>query len=139
MFNSVRSPLGTSRLFGEPDSVFSVLGVHASVVPLRIQNQGGKMKIIVGNLSANTTEGELNELFMRVGEVEFVKMIEDRDTGHSRGMALLGMDDDELASRAIAEFNGKKMDGRKLLVSEARPLLRKEFKARTYRNGSSRN
>ena len=77
-------------------------------------------KLYVGNLSFQTTEGDLDELFAQAGEVESVRIITDRDTGRSRGFGFVEMNE-ENAEKAISQFNGKELDGRELTVNEARP------------------
>jgi RNA recognition motif-containing protein len=77
-------------------------------------------KIYVGNLSYQTTEGDLSNLFEQVGQVDSVNVITDRDTGRSKGFAFVEMSDDD-AEKAIGQFNGVEMDGRTLTVNEARP------------------
>ena len=77
-------------------------------------------KMYVGNLSFQTTEGDLDSLFAQVGEVESVRIITDRDTGRSRGFGFVEMSE-ENAEKAISQFNGKELDGRELTVNEARP------------------
>ena len=78
-------------------------------------------KLYVGNLSYSTTEGNLSELFAQVGEVASVNLITDRMTGRSRGFAFVEMAEESAAQQAIAELNGKELDGRALKVAEARP------------------
>lgn len=77
--------------------------------------------IFVGNLSFQITEDALRETFERFGEVLNAKLVTDRDTGRARGFAFVEMQNDEEAQRAIAELNGKELDGRALTVNEARP------------------
>jgi RNA recognition motif-containing protein len=77
-------------------------------------------RIYVGNLSYQTTEGDLADLFEKVGEVESVSIITDRDTGRSKGFAFVEMGNDD-ADKAIAELNGTEFNGRALTVNEARP------------------
>ena len=77
-------------------------------------------RIYVGNLSYQTTEGDLSTLFEQVGQVESVNVITDRDTGRSKGFAFVEMDTDA-AEKAIAQFNGTEVNGRALTVNEARP------------------
>ncbi|MBI3652218.1 MAG: RNA-binding protein [Acidobacteria bacterium] len=77
-------------------------------------------KIYVGNLSYQTTENDLTNLFEQVGQVESVSIITDRDTGRSKGFAFVEMDA-EGAEKAIAQFNGTEVNGRTLTVNEARP------------------
>ena len=82
-------------------------------------------KLYVGNLSFQTTEGDLDELFAQAGEVESVRIITDRDTGRSRGFGFVEMSEDN-AEKAIAQFNGTELDGRALTVNEARPQVKRE-------------
>ena len=78
-------------------------------------------KIYVGNLSFQTTDADLNNMFSEVGQVESVQIITDRDTGRSKGFGFVEMSDDEAAAKAIERFNGKEVNGRALTVNEARP------------------
>jgi RNA recognition motif-containing protein len=83
-------------------------------------------RLYVGNLSYSTTETALNRLFSQFGTVDSVKVITDRDTGRSKGFAFVEMATDADAEKAIAQLNGKDLEGRKLNVNEARPLERRE-------------
>ncbi len=78
-------------------------------------------KLYVGNLSFRTTSEELRELFGQAGTVESASVIEDRDTGRSRGFGFVEMATPEEATTAIEQFNGKEIGGRNLTVNEARP------------------
>ena len=77
--------------------------------------------LFVGNMSFQTTEGELQSLFEPFGEVTRVQVMTDRDTGRARGFAFVEMANDEDAAKAIAALNGKEVGGRALNVNEARP------------------
>ncbi len=79
-----------------------------------------KKKLYVGNLSFETTEADLKELFAHSGSVETVRIITDRDTGRSKGFGFVEMQ--EGGDKAIAEINGKDYNGRALTVNEARPM-----------------
>ena len=79
------------------------------------------MKLYVGNLSFNTTNQDLNELFGAIGTVESSNIIEDRETGRSRGFGFVEMSSQAEGESAIAELNGKEVDGRQLKVNEAKP------------------
>lgn len=79
------------------------------------------MKLYVGNLSFNTSNSDLQELFASVGTVESASVVEDRDTGRSRGFGFVEMSSKEEGERAIDELNGKEVDGRELKVNEAKP------------------
>jgi cold-inducible RNA-binding protein len=66
-------------------------------------------------------------MFGKLGQVESVQIITDRDTGRSKGFGFVQMTDDSAAEKVIAEFNGKEVNGRKLTVNEARPMEKKNF------------
>ena len=78
-------------------------------------------KLYVGNLSFNTTETDLQDLFAQAGPVQEVTLMQDKFTGKSRGFAFVTMTSDADAQKAISEFNGKTVEGRPLTVNEARP------------------
>ena len=78
------------------------------------------MKLYVGNLSFQTSSEELQELFGQAGSVESATVIEDRETGRSRGFGFVEMASKEEAETAIAQFNGKEFNGRNLTVNEAK-------------------
>ena len=78
-------------------------------------------KLYVGNLAFQTTSQELQELFAQAGTVESASVVEDRDTGRSRGFAFVEMSSNEEATAAIEQFNGKEVGGRALKVNEAKP------------------
>ncbi len=78
-------------------------------------------KLFVGNLSFRTTSDELRELFSQAGAVESASVVEDRDTGRSRGFGFVEMTNPDEATAAIEQFNGKDFGGRNLTVNEARP------------------
>jgi RNA recognition motif-containing protein len=78
-------------------------------------------KLYVGNLSFRTTSDELREMFSQAGTVESASVIEDRETGRSRGFGFVEMATAEEAQAAIAQFNGKELGGRNLTVNEAKP------------------
>jgi cold-inducible RNA-binding protein len=78
-------------------------------------------KLYVGNLSFNTTENELQELFAQAGAVQEVTLMQDKFTGKSRGFAFVTMGSEQDAQNAISKFNGQTIEGRPLTVNEARP------------------
>lgn len=79
------------------------------------------MKIYVGNLSFSTTEDSLRTVFEEFGTIEEVTIVQDRETGRSRGFAFVTMSDASAAAAAIEAVNGREVDGRALNVNEARP------------------
>jgi len=79
------------------------------------------MNIYVGNLSYQTSEEELSDLFGEYGAVESVKIIIDRGTGRSKGFGFVEMTEDEAAKQAISELDQKEIGGRNLRVNEAKP------------------
>ncbi|MDX2130608.1 MAG: RNA-binding protein [Planctomycetota bacterium] len=78
-------------------------------------------KLYVGNLSFNTTESELREMFSQYGEVSSASLVMDRDTGRPRGFGFVEFVNDEHAQAAIAGLNGQNVGGRDLTVNEAKP------------------
>jgi RNA recognition motif-containing protein len=78
-------------------------------------------KLYVGNLSFGITSDDLQEHFAQAGTVESANVVEDRDTGRSRGFGFVEMSSSDEAQAAIEQFNGQDLDGRSLVVNEARP------------------
>jgi cold-inducible RNA-binding protein len=89
------------------------------------QGEKGKdkmsMKLYVGNLAFETTSADLQTLFAEAGTVESVSLIEDRETGRSRGFGFVEMQTREEGTAAVTQFNGKELAGRALKVNEAKP------------------
>ena len=79
------------------------------------------MKLYVGNLAFQTSSQELQELFAQAGTVESASVVEDRETGRSRGFGFVEMSSKEEGAAAIDQFNGKEVNGRALKVNEAKP------------------
>lgn len=79
------------------------------------------MKLYVGNLSFQTSSDDLQQLFAQAGNVESASVVEDRETGRSRGFGFVEMSSAEEGKAAIEQFNGKEVNGRNLTVNEARP------------------
>jgi len=78
-------------------------------------------RLFVGNLSFNTTEGDILDLFKQAGNVTTCNLIVDKFTNKSRGFGFVEMSSQEEATKAIADINGKELDGRALTVNEAKP------------------
>ncbi len=76
-------------------------------------------KLFIGGLSFSTSTDRLREAFAAAGQVESAAVVTDRDTGRSRGFGFVEMATAEEAERAIAQFNGKDLDGRQLRVEKA--------------------
>ena len=91
-------------------------------------------KLFVGNLSFQTTETDITNMFAQYGAVESVQIITDRDTGRSKGFGFVLMDQ-EGADKAIAALNGSQVDGRALTVNEAKPMVKREFGGGGSRGG----
>jgi cold-inducible RNA-binding protein len=79
------------------------------------------MKLYVGNLAFQTSSDDLQQLFAQAGTVESAAVVEDRDTGRSRGFGFVEMSSKEEGEAAISQFNGRELDGRSLNVNEAKP------------------
>ena len=78
-------------------------------------------KLYVGNLAFQITSDELFEHFSQLGTVESANVVQDRETGRSRGFGFVEMANDDEANNAIEEYNGQEFEGRNLIVNEARP------------------
>lgn len=96
-------------------------------------------KLYVGNLPYSYTDADLNAQFSSYGTVVSVAIIMERETGRSKGFGFVELEDNAMAQKAIKELNGKEIEGRKVVVSVARP---KEDRPRGNfgdRNGGGRN
>src|SRR5436853_5543164 len=129
-------------LFQEhPNPVLRLLP-FTEVIPIRpllcIPKQGKGIsmstKLYVGNLAFQTTSQELQQLFAQAGTVQSASVVEDRDTGRSRGFAFVEMSTKEEASSAIEQFNGKEVGGRPLKVNEAKPRENRSVGGRGFDN-----
>ena len=78
-------------------------------------------KLYVGNLSFRVSSDDLFEHFSQAGQVESANVVQDRETGRSRGFGFVEMSSEDEATSAIAQFNGAEYDGRNMVVNEARP------------------
>ena len=94
-----------------------------SDTPSELQKESKQMgtRLYVGNLSFNTTEGELQRMFEQAGKVTSCNIIMDKFTNKSRGFAFVEMATQDEATKAVTTLNGKDVDGRDLTVNEARP------------------
>jgi cold-inducible RNA-binding protein len=79
------------------------------------------MKLYVGNLAYQTSSDDLQQLFAKAGTVESASVVEDRETGRSRGFGFVEMSSKEEGAAAIQQFNGQELGGRALNVNEAKP------------------
>ncbi|MDD4589062.1 MAG: RNA-binding protein [Parabacteroides sp.] len=79
------------------------------------------MNIYIGNLNYRVREDDLKQVMEAYGAVDSVKIIKDRETGKSKGFGFVEMADDEAAKKAIEELNEKELQGRQMVVKEARP------------------
>ncbi|OGY88816.1 MAG: hypothetical protein A2927_00285 [Candidatus Komeilibacteria bacterium RIFCSPLOWO2_01_FULL_45_10] len=101
-------------------------------------------KLYVGSLSYDTTEEGLKEAFSQAGTVESAAVISDRMSGRSKGFGFVEMSTEEEAQKAIEMFNGQELDGRKIVVNEARPMEERpkrnfERRGRDFGGGSRRS
>jgi RNA recognition motif-containing protein len=85
------------------------------------------MRIYVGNFAYEIREQELREAFEAYGQVQEISMIQDRDTGRSKGFAFVEMPTSEEAQAAIGALNGMELGGRTITVNEARPRPERSF------------
>ena len=91
--------------------------------------------LFVGNMTFQTTESDLTELFRPFGQVTRVHVAMDRETGRARGFAFVEMPNDDEAVKAIAGLDGKDVGGRNLKVSEARPKERRPARSSSGNGG----
>ena len=92
-------------------------------------------KLFVGNLSFNMTENDLEDLFATVGPVQETLLMQDRLTMKSRGFGFVLMSDTADGEKAILQFNGQQVDGRALIVNEARPRQERSSSGNGPSNG----
>jgi len=96
------------------------------------------MKLYVGNLSFNTSTQDLENIFAAIGTVDSTNIIEDRETGRSRGFGFVEMSSKEDGQNAISQLDGKEVDGRSLKVNEAKPRENNNGGGRGGYGGNSR-
>jgi hypothetical protein len=123
----------------EPSSAYRFSGANSISTLLFIPRMGKvylkmSMKLYVGNLAFQTTSEDLENLFSQAGTVQSANVIEDRETGRSRGFGFVEMSSTEEGNEAIEQFNGKEVSGRNLNVNEAR-----QREERGSSNGGGRN
>lgn len=95
------------------------------------------MKLYVGNLPFSVQEQDLKNFFSKYSSVKSVQLISDRETGRSKGFGFVELSNDDEASNAIQELNGKDLGGRAVIVNEARPRENREH--REHRSFERRN
>ena len=104
---------------------FTLMRVPQALVPrsafFNAKENFSFMNIYVGNLSYNTTEDELRQLFAEFGSVDSAKLIMDRDSGQSKGFGFIEMSDNSGGQQAIEGLNGRDINGRALTVNKAKP------------------
>ena len=91
------------------------------------------MKIYVGNMRYSVTSEDLSEMFKEYGDVEEATVIMDRETGRSKGFGFVEMQSNPDADRAMKALNGKQVDGRALMVNQARPRANRAREERSPR------
>ena len=96
------------------------------------------MKLYVGNLAFQTSSDDLQQMFAQAGTVESAQVVEDRETGRSRGFGFVEMASKEEGQKAIEQFNGKEVNGRNLNVNEAKPRENRGFGGGGNRGGGGR-
>ena len=94
-------------------------------------------RLFVGSLPYSATSAQLEELFAQAGKVDSVTLITDKFSGQSKGFAFVEMSTDDQAKEAISKFNGYELDGRKIVVNEARP--KEERPRNDFRGNFSRS
>lgn len=96
-------------------------------------------KLYVGNLAYSMEEATLQSLFEQYGSVASAALIKDRDTGRAKGFGFVEMDNDDEATAAIDALNGTEIEGRKIIVNEARPQERSNKPRRGGFSGGGRS
>lgn len=97
------------------------------------------MNIFVGNIAAQVSDQELEDLFKEFGDIKSVKIIRDMFTQASKGFGFVEMKEKSAAEEAIKELNTKEISGKKLVVNEARPQMDNRKKSGPKTGGSRRN
>lgn len=89
-------------------------------------------RLFVGNLPYSATSAQLEELFSQVGKISSLNLITDKFSGQSKGFAFVEMSSDDEANEVIKKFNGHEIDGRKMVVNEARPQENRDNRDRNF-------
>jgi RNA recognition motif-containing protein len=92
-------------------------------------------KLYIGSLSYDTTEDSLKDFFSKAGTVSSASIIIDKFSGRSKGFGFVEMSNEDEAKKAIEELNGKELDGRSIVVDEAKPMEKKPFRDGDNRGG----
>ena len=92
-------------------------------------------KLYIGSLSYDTTEDSLKDFFASAGTVSSASIIIDKFSGRSKGFGFVEMSNEDEAKKAIEELNGKELDGRSIVVDEAKPMEKKPFRNDDNRGG----
>ena len=114
-----RIPVSQSRIF--PFLPTCPRHWHLAASLSKCQETIDRMNIYVGNLSYQTTEDELRDLFAEFGDVVSAKLIADKFTGQSKGFGFVEMSNNSEAQKAMDELNGRDVNGRSITVNQARP------------------
>lgn len=93
-----------------------------------------KNKLYVSNMSFDTKEEDIKGVFEEFGEITDLKMITDRETGKFRGFCFITYADEESAANAKDNATGKEINGREISIDFARPMQKRTFQKRDYRN-----
>lgn len=95
-------------------------------------------RLFVGSLSYGVTQSQLEELFAQAGKVSQVSLITDRFSGQSKGFAFVEMSNDAETEEAIKKFNNYELDGRKIVVNEARPQENRQPRGNNFQRPNKR-
>jgi cold-inducible RNA-binding protein len=106
---------------------------------IKEKNKYMSMKLFVGNLAFDTSSEDLAQMFAQAGTVESASVVENRDTGRSRGFGFVEMATKEEGLAAIEQFNGKQIRGRSITVNEAKPRESSGSSVGGNRNPGGRN
>ncbi|EKD51218.1 MAG: RNP-1 like protein RNA-binding protein [uncultured bacterium] len=95
-------------------------------------------KLYIGNLPYSVDDAQLESMAVAFGEVVSAQVIQDKFNGRSKGFGFVEMANDEEAQKAIDDLNNKEIDGRKIIVNEARPMEKRDGDRKPFRNGGGR-